>query len=125
MIAGRQEPALGGEEAWLDVLGVNFYPRNQWVYRGRRLRGPVLRPGDPLHRPLASILAAVHARYGRPLFVAETGCEGDERPAWLAGVAGEVRRARAAGRSAAPGWTGRSPFRRARTAPRCRRAGRG
>jgi len=96
-IAGRRDPALGGSEAWLDVVGVNYYPRNQWLYRGRRLRGRVLRPGDPLHRPLGDILAEVHARYGRPLFVAETGCEGDGRPAWLRYVADEVRRAVDAG----------------------------
>lgn len=92
MIAGRQEPALGGEERWLDVVGVNYYERNQWVHHGR-----VLQPGDPLHRPLAEILAEAHARYGRPLFVAETGREGEMRPAWLRYVAGEVRRAVDAG----------------------------
>ena len=92
MIAGRQEPALGGEPAWLDVIGVNYYARNQWVHRGR-----VLPPGDPLHRPLAELLAEVHARYQRPIFVAETGREGDPRPAWLRYVADEVRRALDAG----------------------------
>ncbi|GJG86526.1 hypothetical protein tb265_17070 [Gemmatimonadetes bacterium T265] len=92
MIAGRREPALGGDPRWLDVVGVNYYERNQWVHRGR-----VLPPGDPLHRPFADILAEVHARYGRPLFVAETGREGELRPAWLRYVAGEVRRAVAAG----------------------------
>src|SRR4051794_37570324 len=32
-------------------------------------------------------------RYGRPLFVAETGTEGDHRPAWLRHVVDEVHAA--------------------------------
>ena len=35
----------------------------------------------------------MYARYGRPIFVAETGCEGEGRPAWLRYVAAEVRAA--------------------------------
>lgn len=96
-IAGRRDPALGGREEWLDVVGLNYYPRNQWVHQPRSPVGLVMRPGDALFRPFADILAEVYARYRRPLFIAETGCEGDERPAWLRYVAGEVCRARGAG----------------------------
>jgi hypothetical protein len=39
----------------------------------------------------------VHERYGRPLFVAETGTEGDARPSWLRYVASEARAALHAG----------------------------
>lgn len=92
MIAGRREPSLGGDPRWLDVVGINYYERNQWVHHGR-----VLRPGDPLYRPFSEILAELQARYGRPLFIAETGREGELRPAWLRYVAGEVRRAVEAG----------------------------
>ena len=92
LIAGAQEPWLGGAPELLDVMGVNFYSRNQWVHNG-----PPILVGDPLYRPLDTILAEVHARYRRPLFVAETGIEFDGRPAWLAGVGASVRRAIASG----------------------------
>ncbi|HEU4629190.1 MAG TPA: hypothetical protein VFS08_05570, partial [Gemmatimonadaceae bacterium] len=92
MLAGRSAPELGGHPDCLDVVGVNYYPRNQWVHRGRTLP-----PGDPLHRPLRRLLAEVHARYGRPIVVAETGTEDDARAAWLRHVGREVRLARRAG----------------------------
>ena len=92
LIAGTQEPWLGGAPEYLDVLGVNFYARNEWIHGG-----PTLAPEHPLYRPFDAILAEVHARYRRPLFVAETGVEFDGRPAWLAGVGAAVRRAMAAG----------------------------
>ena len=92
LIAGAQEPWLGGSPEYLDVIGVNFYSRNQWVHDG-----PPIPPESPLYRPLDAILADVWARYRRPLFVAETGIEFDGRPAWLARVGAAVRRALAAG----------------------------
>jgi hypothetical protein len=36
------------------------------------------------------ILEEVHARYQRPLFIAETGIEDNERPAWLEYMCGEA-----------------------------------
>ena len=76
----------------LDVLGANYYWNNQWVHRGR-----VLTPTDPRRKPLGALLAALHARYGRPLFIAETSREGDKRADWLHSVATEVQAAVRAG----------------------------
>src|SRR3954447_15215000 len=92
MLAGRREPELGGYPDMLDVLGANYYWNNQWVHRGRALS-----PDDPRSRPLSALLAALHARYGRPLFLAETSIEGEGRAAWLRGVAEQVRHAMCAG----------------------------
>ncbi|WP_237478008.1 beta-glucosidase [Lichenibacterium dinghuense] len=110
MIAGRREPDLGGAPDLLDVVGVNFYPDNQWVHGGPRLR-----PGMAGHRPLRRILHEVHARYGRPIVVTETGAEADEGPDWLRGVGVELAAAREGGVPVAgccvypamdyPGWT--------------------
>ena len=88
MLAGMSWPQLGGSPEALDIVGVNFYSNNQWIHGG-----PTIEPGAPLFRPFRSILAEVYARYGRPIFVAETGCEGDARPDWLRYVAAEVRAA--------------------------------
>lgn len=87
-LTGRLWPELGGQPTYLDLLGVNYYSNNQWFLGGRTLK-----LGHPLYRPFREILAEVHRRYGRPVFVAETGAEGDARVPWLCYVAGEVRAA--------------------------------
>ena len=88
MLAGMSWPQLGGSREALDIVGVNFYSNNQWIHGG-----PTIEPDAPLFRPFRTILAEVYARYGRPIFVAETGCEGERRPDWLRYIAGEVRAA--------------------------------
>lgn len=92
MLTGRLWPQLGGREALLDVVGVNYYPRNQWLHGG----GP-LEPGHPLHRPLPDMLVEVYERYGRPLLISETAAVGERRPGWLAYVCDAVRQALAKG----------------------------
>ena len=88
MLAGRICPELGGDEKYLDIIGLNFYPNNQWVYQGRALT-----PRDPRYRPLRDLLREVWTRYSRPMFIAETGTEGRRRPAWLRYVCQETRAA--------------------------------
>jgi len=88
MLTGRSEPDLGGKESYLDVIGINYYDRNQRWNNGR----PIFRH-DPDYRPFREILAEVYQRYQRPLFVSETGTEGEDRPHWLAYIAEEVRAA--------------------------------
>jgi hypothetical protein len=92
MLRGELWPQLGGEPRYLDLMGVNYYPSNQWI-----LEGPTIERGSLLHRPFRDLLREVHERYGRPLVVAETGASGDERGPWLAYVGDEVRAARRAG----------------------------
>ncbi len=92
LIAGRIWPQIGGHAGLLDIVGVNYYHNNQWIHGG-----PPIDRHHRLHRPFRAILAETYARYGRPLFVAETGIEGDDRPVWLAHVAAEVRAARRLG----------------------------
>ncbi len=91
MLTGRCEPELGGSEDMLDVVGVNFYWNNQWLHQGSH--GQPLSPYDERWRPLRHLLADVHERYRRPLFVAETSCEGDRRASWFRYVAEEVHEA--------------------------------
>ena len=70
---------------WIS-LGLNYYNNNQWIHNGRTIW-----PGDRLYRPLHEILREYKERYGCPMFLAETGCEGDDRPLWFRYVAGEVQ----------------------------------
>jgi hypothetical protein len=85
MLAGRRLPELGGRPDNLDVVGVNFYPHNQWYLNGR-----MIPRGEPDYRPFRQILAEVWQRYGRPVFVAETGAEAERRVPWLRYVCDEV-----------------------------------
>ncbi|BDC50472.1 beta-glucosidase [Bryobacterales bacterium F-183] len=92
MLAGRLAPELGGAPELLDILGVNYYDRNQWWHKGETIRYH-----EPQYRPFSDILQEIHARYSRPIVISETGTEGDERAPWLAYIAGQVRHAIAAG----------------------------
>jgi hypothetical protein len=92
LLRGELWPQLGGDPRYLDLLGVNYYPANQWI-----LNGPTLARDHPLHRPFRELLVEVYERYGRPLVVAETGGVEEERGPWLAHVGDEVRAARRAG----------------------------
>lgn len=92
MLIGAREPELGGSPDKLDIVGVNFYPDNQWV-----LGGPPIPLGQYNYRPFREMLAEVSARYGRPVIVSELGAENTARPAWLYYVCQEVAAARSAG----------------------------
>lgn len=92
MIVGRLWPQLGGDPRYLDVLGLNYYPNNQWI-----LNGPTIERGAPLYRPLREILREAWERYGRPLILAETGAQDGARAPWLRYVADEVLAARRGG----------------------------
>jgi beta-glucosidase/6-phospho-beta-glucosidase/beta-galactosidase len=92
LLSGRTRPELGGKPDYVDIVGVNYYLHNQWV------------DGDlpvsvehPQYRPFRELIADVHRRYERPLFVAETGIEGNLKPAWLRIIGHEVEAAREAG----------------------------
>ena len=91
-IMGLAEPELGGDRSLVDVVGWNFYPHNQWYFQG-----PTIPMGHHEYRPLADMLAEVAERYGKPLFISETGAEGSGRPAWLHYVCDEVRAAQRSG----------------------------
>ena len=103
MLGGRLWPELGGRPEYLDILGVNYYSNNQWIHqdpnlpRSRRRKDVLLPPSHPLHRPIREMLREVYDRYRRPVFIAETGIEGDARPAWLRYIGQESRSAAAEG----------------------------
>ena len=85
MLSGKLAPELGGRPEYLDVIGVNFYDRNEWVHN----LGTLPRT-DPRYRPFHKILEEVWNYYRRPMFVAETGTENDQRAEWFNYVSDEV-----------------------------------
>jgi UDP-galactopyranose mutase len=95
MLCGRLEPGLGGAPRYLDVLGVNYYHSNQWEHPGNERLFWHLR--DPRRRDFAAMVGDVWQRYGRPVFIAETGHVGDGRAQWIDEVASAALRCRSAG----------------------------
>ena len=108
-ITGHAEPELGGDPSLVDVVGWNFYPHNQWYWNG-----PTIPMGHHEYRPLADMLIEMAERYGKPLFLSETGAEGTGKASWLHYVSNEVRDAMSRGAdirgicwypiTAYPGW---------------------
>jgi beta-glucosidase/6-phospho-beta-glucosidase/beta-galactosidase len=92
MVSGTLETALGGRPEYLDIIGINYYPDNQWI-----LNGSLIPMGHHQYRPFHELLQEIHRRYRRPIFIAETGAEGTARPAWLYYVVREVLAAKLAG----------------------------
>ena len=76
----------------IDIVGLNFYPHNQWRADDAR----VLR-GEPDYRPLRELLLDMARRYAMPLALTETGAEEPDGPAWNDYVTEEVRAARTGG----------------------------
>jgi len=98
MLAGRVRPELGGDEKYLDIIGVNYYPHNQWIFSDLPFNPAfALDRSHSLYRPFRRILEDVYQRYRRPIFVAETGADNEDRPAWLRYICEEVRGAMAEG----------------------------
>lgn len=85
MISGKMAPELGGRPEYLDIIGVNFYDRNQWVHNSTSLSRT-----DPRYQPFHKMLEEVWNRYRRPIFIAETGTENDARADWFNYVCDEV-----------------------------------
>ena len=92
MLAGRTEPELGGHNNVIDVIGLNYYFHNQW-FHGNRRKVPL---GHRLYRPLSDILAEFYARYDKPMLIAETGIEDDERPTWFSYICSQIAESHAA-----------------------------
>lgn len=93
MMFGRTwGPQLGGSPDLIDVVGVNYYRNNQRYVDGAFIEGT-----DPKYRPLSDMLVEVWDRFGKPMIIAETGAEGDDRARWLRYVCGEAGKAIRAG----------------------------
>ena len=91
-IMGLAEPELGGDPSLVDVVGLNFYPHNQWYFEG-----PTIPMGHHEYKPLSEMLVGIAERYRKPVFISETGAEGSGRPAWLHYICDEVRAAQERG----------------------------
>ena len=92
MIAGRRDADLGGRPGLLDIVGLNYYPHNQWYYKG-----PTIPMGHHAYTDMQVLLETAGRRYDRPILISETGAERNARAPWLHYVCEEVRAAMASG----------------------------
>ena len=88
MLYGRQRPELGGGEDLFDLIGVNFYPHNEWIL-SEEGQG-FIRTDHPNYKRFRELLADVWTRYRTPIYISETGTEDEERVPWLRYVCQEV-----------------------------------
>ena len=95
MLCGRMDPGLGGHAEALDWLGLTHHADSQWEVPGEQRLAWQGR--DPRRQPLSALLGEVGRRYRRPMLLAGSSHHGVDRAAWLHEIAGEARRARAAG----------------------------
>ena len=77
----------------MDLLGLNYYFHNQWRHPSRRK----IPRGHKEYRPFSEILSEYYDRYKRPILIAETGIEDDERPSWFHYVCDQALVAMASG----------------------------
>ena len=77
----------------MDLLGLNYYFHNQWRHPSRRK----IPRGHKEYRPFSEILREFYDRYNRPILIAETGIEDEERPSWFHYVCDQVLIAMSAG----------------------------
>jgi polysaccharide biosynthesis protein PelF len=92
LLTGRIWPQIGGDESFLDIIGLNYYSQNQWIFGGTKIDAEHF-----LYRPFHSLLEENYTRYQRPLSVSETGIEGDARAAWFTDIVREIDSARQKG----------------------------
>lgn len=92
MVMGLSRPDLGGRPEYVDVIGVNFYPFNQWF-----IEGPTIPFGHYCFVPLHDLLGTAYSRYRRPIVISETAAEGNAKASWLHYVMQEVALAAAQG----------------------------
>ena len=93
MLSGMTEPQLGGGSERQDLIGLNYYFHNQWRHPSRR-KIPL---GHPQYKPLSEILVEFYERYQKPILIAETGIEDDERAEWFRYICEQTRAAQALG----------------------------
>lgn len=86
MISGRLCPELGGQEDFLEIIGLNYYWTCQWTGADSTIYWP---DADGKRVPLHQLLQEVYLRYQKPLFLSETGHFGEGRVEWIEEITNE------------------------------------
>jgi len=92
ILTGNMCRELGGQADCIDVIGLNFYYNNQWVYKQPAFLPWANEHGDARWRSLSSLISEVYERYSYPLILAETSHPGRDRPLWIDYITRECTR---------------------------------
>lgn len=90
ILSGFMSPELGGKPEYVDIVGLNFYYRNQWEID---VWQPLIwkqNPPDPRWIPLRDLYLEVYDRYQKPLALTETSHPKEDRPLWMNMIAEET-----------------------------------
>ena len=94
IICGKICQELGGDPSLIDVIGVNYYYNNQWVYK--QSENSYLHwnneDDDPRWRPLHSLIEEVYQRYQLPILLSETSHSGEDRGKWIRSIATQCQK---------------------------------
>ena len=83
ILSGRICPELGGNEAYLDILGYNFYFNNQWTAHSHEFLDWKIGELNPKFIPLHQLLTSAFQKYNRPFVLTETSHPKEDRPLWI------------------------------------------
>jgi len=83
ILCGRMCPELGGRPEYVDMIGVNYYYNNQWVYDSFNFLIWKGNPPDIRWKRLASLVSEVYNRYKKPVVITETSHPKEDRPLWI------------------------------------------
>lgn len=90
MLSGYMCPELGGKPEYVDVIGLNFYYKNQWEIDVWEPLIWTLNPPDPRWVPLRDLYMQIYERYQKPIALTETSHPKEDRPQWMNMIAEET-----------------------------------
>jgi hypothetical protein len=92
MLSGKICPELRGRPEYVDIIGLNFYFTNQFVFPVGELLPWLNEVPDVRWKYPAELIEALYKRYNRPMILAETSHPGEDRPLWLDFIAAECKK---------------------------------
>ena len=90
ILSGYMSPELGGKPEYVDIVGVNFYYKNQWEIDVWEPLIWTWNPPDPRWIPLRDLFMQVYERYQKPIALTETSHPKEDRPQWMNMIAEET-----------------------------------
>ena len=89
ILSGRICPELRGKPEYPDIIGVNYYYNNQWIYNTSEFLFWRNNPPDKRWKSLHVLLNEVYQRYEKSIVITETSHPKEDRPLWINAVANE------------------------------------
>lgn len=89
ILSGRICSELGGKPEYIDMIGINYYYNNQWIYDTCDFLIWKDEPADIRWKPLRDLIAEIHSRYSKPIVITETSHPREDRGLWMDIIAEE------------------------------------